>query len=206
MPSRRRGGIEYWLARDLQPLLGYSQWRNFDRLIKRANHILIHKHLPGRIEPNTRMVNIGSCASRKITDYKIDRPALSLVMELAASHKLTNKFSIRNESVVMQLLEKYCLAKSISFAYQYHLGDFVFDCMIGNQVLVEFDEPHHQECSRQEERDLQKDGLAESEGLKILRISLESDIVDLILAIQRWEPGMAQPPESARIPTYTPQQ
>ena len=24
-------GAEYWSARDLQPLLGYSQWRRFER-------------------------------------------------------------------------------------------------------------------------------------------------------------------------------
>jgi len=29
-------GIEYWSARDLQPLLGYSQWRRFENAIKRA--------------------------------------------------------------------------------------------------------------------------------------------------------------------------
>jgi DNA-damage-inducible protein D len=27
---------EYWSARDLQPLLGYSQWRRFEDAIKRA--------------------------------------------------------------------------------------------------------------------------------------------------------------------------
>ena len=29
-------GIEYWLARDLQPLLGYTQWRNFLSIIGKA--------------------------------------------------------------------------------------------------------------------------------------------------------------------------
>ncbi len=29
-------GAEYWSARDLQPLLGYSQWRRFEDAIKRA--------------------------------------------------------------------------------------------------------------------------------------------------------------------------
>ena len=29
-------GAEYWSARDLQPLLGYSQWRRFEEAIKRA--------------------------------------------------------------------------------------------------------------------------------------------------------------------------
>ena len=29
-------GAEYWSARDLQPLLGYGQWRRFEDAIKRA--------------------------------------------------------------------------------------------------------------------------------------------------------------------------
>ena len=29
-------GAEYWSARDLQPLLGYSQWRRFQQAIERA--------------------------------------------------------------------------------------------------------------------------------------------------------------------------
>jgi DNA-damage-inducible protein D len=29
-------GIEYWLARDLQTLLGYSEWRNFLKTIAKA--------------------------------------------------------------------------------------------------------------------------------------------------------------------------
>ena len=29
-------GAEYWSARDLQPLLGYRQWRRFEEAIKRA--------------------------------------------------------------------------------------------------------------------------------------------------------------------------
>jgi len=29
-------GAEYWSARELQPLLGYSQWRRFEDAISRA--------------------------------------------------------------------------------------------------------------------------------------------------------------------------
>jgi DNA-damage-inducible protein D len=29
-------GAEYWSARELQPLLGYSQWRRFEDALKRA--------------------------------------------------------------------------------------------------------------------------------------------------------------------------
>ena len=29
-------GAEYWSARDLQPMLGYTQWRRFERAVERA--------------------------------------------------------------------------------------------------------------------------------------------------------------------------
>lgn len=29
-------GAEYWSARDLQPLLGYTQWRRFEQAVERA--------------------------------------------------------------------------------------------------------------------------------------------------------------------------
>jgi hypothetical protein len=29
-------GVEYWFARDLQKLLGYTQWRNFEPVIEKA--------------------------------------------------------------------------------------------------------------------------------------------------------------------------
>ena len=29
-------GAEFWSARELQPLLGYSQWRRFEDAVKRA--------------------------------------------------------------------------------------------------------------------------------------------------------------------------
>jgi len=27
-------GMEYWSARELQPILGYAQWRNFEKVIE----------------------------------------------------------------------------------------------------------------------------------------------------------------------------
>jgi DNA-damage-inducible protein D len=30
------GGVEYWLARDLQYLLGYTEWRNFLNVVTKA--------------------------------------------------------------------------------------------------------------------------------------------------------------------------
>ncbi len=34
--QQTEGGVEFWLARDLQHLLGYSDWRNFTAVISKA--------------------------------------------------------------------------------------------------------------------------------------------------------------------------
>jgi len=34
--KKTREGLEFWLARDLQKLLGYAQWRNFVNVIEKA--------------------------------------------------------------------------------------------------------------------------------------------------------------------------
>ncbi len=34
--QQTENGIEYWLARDLQHLLGYTEWRNFLKIIEKA--------------------------------------------------------------------------------------------------------------------------------------------------------------------------
>ena len=34
--QRTDGGVEFWLARDLQHLLGYAEWRNFGAVLSKA--------------------------------------------------------------------------------------------------------------------------------------------------------------------------
>ncbi|MDR2115488.1 MAG: hypothetical protein LBP87_03810 [Planctomycetaceae bacterium] len=55
-------GVEYWLARDLQKLLGYTQWRNFEKVIEKA---IVACQNTGQNPENhfarvRKMVNIGS--------------------------------------------------------------------------------------------------------------------------------------------------
>ena len=66
-------GAEYWSARDLQPLLGYGQWRRFEDAIKRA---LTSCQQSGN-QPDHhfagagKMVELGSGSSREIPDYHL---------------------------------------------------------------------------------------------------------------------------------------
>jgi len=76
-------GAEFWSARELQPLLGYSQWRRFEEAIKRGmiscgqsgNNPDYHFAGAGK------MVELGSGSSRKVDDYHLSRFACYLIAQ-----------------------------------------------------------------------------------------------------------------------------
>jgi len=35
-----KDGLDFWYARDLQKLLGYLQWKNFEKIIKKNSKIM----------------------------------------------------------------------------------------------------------------------------------------------------------------------
>lgn len=74
---------EYWSARELQPLLGYTQWRRFEDAIKRA---VTSCKQSGNIPENHfadagKMVILGSGSSRNIPDYHLSRFACYLIAQ-----------------------------------------------------------------------------------------------------------------------------
>lgn len=77
------GGIEYWLARDLQHLLGYSEWRNFQAVIvkaKTACEVASHS-IPNHFVDVNKMVDIGSGVQREVDDIMLTRFACYLVAQ-----------------------------------------------------------------------------------------------------------------------------
>jgi len=76
-------GIEYWLARDLQQLLGYTDWRNFLNTIDKAKESC--KASGGAVADHfvdvNKMVKIGSGAERKQEDIMLTRYACYLIAQ-----------------------------------------------------------------------------------------------------------------------------
>jgi DNA-damage-inducible protein D len=76
-------GVEYWSARDLQPCLGYAQWRRFEDAIRKAMESCKQSgndsghHFAGA----GKMVGIGSSADRVIDDYHLSRFACYLIAQ-----------------------------------------------------------------------------------------------------------------------------
>ena len=76
-------GAEYWSARDLQLLLGYSQWRRFEQAIERAVSSCQQSgnrsdyHFAGA----GKMVDLGSSSQRELIDYHLSRFACYLIAQ-----------------------------------------------------------------------------------------------------------------------------
>ena len=75
--------VECWSARDLQPLLGYSKWENFSKVIEKAKEACRNAgnsdadHFPDV----GKMVGIGSGTERKVDDMLLTRYACYLVAQ-----------------------------------------------------------------------------------------------------------------------------
>jgi len=84
-----KSGVEYWFARELQPLFDYTEWRNFALVIEKAktscenSGLTISDHF---VDVN-KMAGIGSGAERKIKDVALTRYACYLVAQNGDSSK-----------------------------------------------------------------------------------------------------------------------
>ena len=75
--------VEYWLARELQMLLGYSDWRNFINAVEKAKESCktIGEAVLDHFVDVTKMVKIGSGAERKQDDIMLTRYACYLIAQ-----------------------------------------------------------------------------------------------------------------------------
>jgi DNA-damage-inducible protein D len=76
-------GVEYWMARDVQKLLEYGEWRNFLNVIEKAKTSC---KTSGQAENNhfvdvNKMVYVGSGGERNVSDIMLTRYACYLIAQ-----------------------------------------------------------------------------------------------------------------------------
>src|ERR1700753_2383799 len=71
---------EYWLARELQALMGYTEWRKFNDSLDRAKLACKNsqQNPSDHFVPAANMIKLGKGAKRKVEDYRLTRYACYL--------------------------------------------------------------------------------------------------------------------------------
>ncbi|MEO8859036.1 MAG: DNA damage-inducible protein D [Burkholderiaceae bacterium] len=113
--AHQQDGVEFWYARELQILLGYSKWENFEQVIAKAKVACGNS---GHEEQNHfadvgKMVGIGSGADRQIADIALDRYACYLIAQNGDPRKNEIAFAMtyfavqtRKQEIIERRLEE----------------------------------------------------------------------------------------------------
>ena len=142
--GKTENGIEYWLARDLQYLLGYSEWRNFQGVITKAKTAceISGYEVSNHFVDVNKMVELGSGSQRAIDDIMLTRYACYLIAQNGDSSKQEIAFAQtyfamqtrKAELIEQRLLEaERVVARQKLSATEKELSSVIFEQTGGNQ-------------------------------------------------------------------------
>lgn len=113
--SSELDGVECWSARELQALLGYSKWENFEKVIQKGKDACFNagEDISNHFPDVRKMINLGKGAQKEIDDILLTRYACYLIAQNGDSRKeeisfAQNYFAVqtrRAEIIEQRLLE-----------------------------------------------------------------------------------------------------
>lgn len=137
-------GVEFWLARDLQHLLGYDEWRNFTKVLEKAKTAceVSGHHIADHFVGVNKMVSLGSGSQREVDDLMLTRYACYLIAQNGDPKKQEIAFAQtyfaiqtrRAELIEQRLLEaERVLARKKLSETEKELSQVIYEQTGGNQ-------------------------------------------------------------------------
>lgn len=87
--AHQKNGLEYWMARDLQVLLDYTQWRNFLQVIDKAKTTCLKsgQNVSDHFADVSKTIAMPKGASKEVDDMMLTRYACYLIAQNGDSRK-----------------------------------------------------------------------------------------------------------------------
>ena len=146
-------GNEYWLARELQSILQYTEWRKFNGVIDKAkiacesSGYKVLEHFVGA----DKMISLGKGGQREVPDYKLSRYACYLIVQNADPKKEVvalgqTYFAIQTRKMELTEREYSSLTEEEKRFYQRNLtkkGNYSLNITARNAGVKNFDRFHN---------------------------------------------------------------
>lgn len=142
--QQTEGGIEFWLARDLQYLLGYAKWDNFLNVVSKAKTACNASghDVSDHFADVGKMVDLGSGSQREVDDLMLTRYACYLIAQNGDPKKqeiafAQTYFAIQTrkaELIEQRLLEaEHVAARKKLTTTEKELSEVIYEQTGGNQ-------------------------------------------------------------------------
>ncbi len=139
-----QNGIEYWMARDIQELLDYTEWRNFLLVIDKAKTSCSNsgQNVTDHFVDVNKMISLAKGASRDIPDMMLTRYACYLIAQNGDPRK--EQIAFAQSYFAIQTRKQELLEKRISLAERIRarekladteseLSGIVYECGVDGQ-------------------------------------------------------------------------